>query len=68
LGLRKTMVAAAAVVGAALALCGCSSSQANGPPLPEISSKNDTTNGRDTMSNAQQKKAIDDLIAKRDAK
>ena len=48
-------------------LAGCAS-QSNGPPLPDLATKNQPPSGQPTMSSAQQKQAIDQMIAKRDAK
>ncbi len=54
-------------IAVALALAGCGSS-ANSPPLPDLATKSQTPSGQPTMSSAQQKQAIDQMIAKRDAK
>lgn len=57
-------IGAAILAGLALAACG----QSMQTPLPDLSEKAEPPpGGRSPMSSAEQKKAIDGLIAKRDA-
>jgi hypothetical protein len=51
---------------ATLALAGCATQPT--PPLPDLATKKASPSGQQTLSSAQQKQAIDQMIAKRDAK
>jgi hypothetical protein len=61
---RRSGIALVAVIGLTLAACG----QSMQTPLPDLSAKAEPPpGGRTPLSRAEQKQAIDGLIAKRDA-
>ncbi len=65
---RRLVHATASIVvlafGLGLGACG----QSMDTPLPDLSTKNATPSGQKTLTPAEQKRAIDDMIAKRDGK